>query len=193
MQQLKTLHENRLYNQALQKGIKLSPSELRKQYEETIFDTNVMMPLEVLADQTSLYCVMPYCDGWELFDWVSQRQTLGEGEARYFLSQILNGLETLQMAGICHRDISLENIITTKEGRLMIIDYGMCVKIPSFDPAGTSHILDQRTRRRCLIAPDKVCGKVSFSVLFPYSLFAFVIHVVEHYSHIRYSFYFSLD
>jgi serine/threonine protein kinase len=42
---------------------------------------------------------------------------------------VLNGLENLQRAGICHRDMSLENLLVHKDGAL-IIDMGMCLLIP---------------------------------------------------------------
>lgn len=39
------------------------------------------------------------------------------------------GLESLQHAGICHRDMSLENLLVHESGAL-IIDMGMCLRLP---------------------------------------------------------------
>lgn len=39
------------------------------------------------------------------------------------------GIENLQKAGICHRDMSLENLLVHRNGAL-IIDMGMCLRIP---------------------------------------------------------------
>lgn len=41
----------------------------------------------------------------------------------------LQGLDNLQRVGICHRDMSLENLLVHKDGAL-IIDMGMCLLIP---------------------------------------------------------------
>ena len=45
------------------------------------------------------------------------------------MRQVLNGLENLQHVGICHRDMSLENLLVHESGAL-IIDMGMCLRIP---------------------------------------------------------------
>ena len=77
-----------------------------------------------------------------------------EDEARFWFHQILNAVETLQNAGICHRDMSLENIMTTGDGLAIVIDFGMCLKIPyETDEHGI--------RQRCYMKRDRVCGKVS--------------------------------
>jgi serine/threonine protein kinase len=52
--------------------------------------------------------------------------------SRYWFDQVLNGLENLQRTGICHRDMSLENLLVHKDGAL-IIDMGMCLSIPYQD------------------------------------------------------------
>jgi serine/threonine protein kinase len=42
-------------------------------------------------------------------------------------------LENLQNAGICHRDMSLENLLVHNESGALIIDMGMCLRIPFVD------------------------------------------------------------
>ena len=90
------------------------------------------------------------------------------------------GLHNLQKVGICHRDMSLENLLVHKDGAL-IIDMGMCLLVPYCDEDPTSlavsfdnmkmnggqmaqpqqHHLQQRSgfRRRSLIKPQGTCGK----------------------------------
>jgi len=41
----------------------------------------------------------------------------------------VQGIENLQRAGICHRDMSLENLLVHESGAL-IIDMGMCLRLP---------------------------------------------------------------
>lgn len=131
---------------------------------DRMFESNIMLPIGVFIDNTSLYCVMPYVDGGELFDVLDSKKKFTEGEARYWMVQILNGVESLQQAGICHRDISLENLLTDREGRTLIIDMGMCFKIPYVDDANGGEsvgdeIRDCRQRKRCLVQRDRACGK----------------------------------
>lgn len=57
------------------------------------------------------------------------------------------GLEYLQRAGICHRDMSLENLLLHQQTGALIIDMGMCLRIP------------YNASRRCLLTPQGTCGK----------------------------------
>jgi len=47
-------------------GRPLEPEELRRRSNETMFDTHVMMQMDILTDNRNLYCVMPFCNGGEL-------------------------------------------------------------------------------------------------------------------------------
>lgn len=135
--------------------------------QDNMYDCNVMMPLGVYYDTINVYSVMPYVDGGELFDVLDDREHFSEAEARHWLHQIMNGLEHLQRAGICHRDMSLENILTDREGRALVIDLGMCLKIPYMDDVQHEenpipNYQDHRQRQRCFIRRNNTCGKVSF-------------------------------
>ena len=46
------------------------------------------------------------------------------------LSSPNKGLENLQRAGVCHRDMSLENLLVHNDRLCLIIDLGMCLLIP---------------------------------------------------------------
>mmetsp|Transcript_20020 Transcript_20020/g.30105 ORF Transcript_20020/g.30105 Transcript_20020/m.30105 type:complete len:432 (+) Transcript_20020:175-1470(+) len=138
--------------------------------------TNVMMPMDLLSDDRYLYSVMPFCNGGELFEMLDMNEKFTEDEARHWMRQVLNGLETLQLAGICHRDISLENLLVHENGCL-IIDMGMCLMVPtqrisdneistSFNcldinsnPVSEPYSINARTSLRHLILPQGVCGK----------------------------------
>lgn len=132
----------------------LSSEDVRLRAQQGINDHNVMTSIDILTDSIHLYVIMPFCDGDELFD-VVEKTRFSETEARHWFSQILNALETLQDAGICHRDISLENVMTSGDQLAIVIDFGMCLKIP--------YVYDEQgNRQRCLIRPDRACGKVRF-------------------------------
>jgi hypothetical protein len=52
--------------------------------------------------------------------------------------------------------MSLENILTTSDNLALIIDFGMSIRIPYVDNGSGGGL-----RQRCLIKPDRPCGKVS--------------------------------
>jgi serine/threonine protein kinase len=68
----------------------------------------------------------------------------------------------LQELGICHRDLSLENILVDVE-TCLVIDMGMCLRVPYNDPARQGGIIDvHRGALRRLIKPQGVCGKHNY-------------------------------
>ncbi|VEU37491.1 unnamed protein product [Pseudo-nitzschia multistriata] len=130
---------------------------------------HLLGPVEALQDNDCLYNIMPYCNGGDLFGVVVNYAQESGGErgmpepvARYWFRQILKGLFHLQSVGVCHRDLSLENILVDNENCL-IIDMGMCLHVPYNDPAIPGNVVDARrgsTRR--LMRPQGVCGKHNY-------------------------------
>ncbi|KAL7543524.1 hypothetical protein ACHAXR_012814 [Thalassiosira sp. AJA248-18] len=137
---------------------------------------NVLGSMEVLQDQEHLYSVMPFCRGGDLFGVVLEvAQTRQENEAlegaggmsepvaRYWFRQLLFGLHYLQSKGICHRDLSLENILVDVN-HCLIIDMGMCLRVPYHcpgEPDGRAVDVEHGTDRR-LIVPMGTCGKRNY-------------------------------
>ena len=68
----------------------------------------------------------------------------------------------MQSRGVCHRDLSLENILVHGD-KALLIDMGMCLRIPYSDPMNPECITDvgSGTLRR-LMKPDGVCGKHNY-------------------------------
>jgi hypothetical protein len=52
-------------------------------------NVHVMMPLDLLSDDTNLYSITPYCNGGRLLDRVERKGRLSEPEARHWMRQIL--------------------------------------------------------------------------------------------------------
>lgn len=130
---------------------------------------HVLGATDVLQDGDFLYSVMPYCAGGDLFGVVVKYAEESGGEigmpepvARYWFRQILWGLHHLQSLGICHRDLSLENVLVDTNNCL-IIDMGMCLRVPYVDPTRPGAVTDvKRGSTRLLIKPQGVCGKHNY-------------------------------
>lgn len=137
---------------------------------------NVLGSVEVLQDNEHLYSIMPFCRGGDLFgvvlDVAEKRQAneategaggMSEPVARYWFRQLLLGLHHLQSKGICHRDLSLENILVDVN-HCLVIDMGMCLRVPYHspgDPNGKAVDVEHGTDRR-LIVPMGTCGKKNY-------------------------------
>jgi serine/threonine protein kinase len=142
---------------------------------------NVLGCQQVLFDGKNLNIVMRYCEGGDLFQLLQESQAspaqaqqvgLSEGEARYWFRQIIAGLNHIHSVGICHRDLSPENVMIDDESSL-IIDMGMCLRIPYCAKADPNRVMDINqahdlaTRfstpvQRCFFKPQGACGKLPY-------------------------------
>lgn len=121
---------------------------------------------EVLFDGKSLNVVMRFCEKGDLFQLLQESQLqavpgMSEARARFWFRQFISGLDFLhRTAGICHRDLSPENVMIDDTGCL-IIDMGMCLRVPYLAENGTK---TDRSRgvRRCLFKPQGACGKLPY-------------------------------
>jgi serine/threonine protein kinase/WD40 repeat protein len=79
---------------------------------------------------------MEYIDGETLFEVLRSRGPLQLREATEIASQFLAGLEAIHASGLVHRDVKPENIMITRSGRVVLMDFGLA-KPGSGDRAGT--------------------------------------------------------
>src|SRR6266705_507741 len=68
---------------------------------------------------------MEYIDGVTLLKILQERGPLPLREARELASQFLGGLEAIHQAGLVHRDVKPENIMITRAGRVVLMDFGL--------------------------------------------------------------------
>ena len=116
----------------------------------------VLQQKDLLFDDRYLYSIMPFCNKGELFGVLETSQKFSENEARFFMIQMLLGLKYMQeIAGVCHRDVSLENFLVNEDEngvKCILIDLGMCLRAPHI------HCVDG-VLRRLRMPPQGTCGK----------------------------------
>ena len=78
----------------------------------------------VEADGTELVS-MEFVDGTTLLEVLHERGPLELKEAQDIASQFLAGLEAIHRAGLVHRDVKPENIMITRAGRVVVMDFGL--------------------------------------------------------------------
>jgi len=129
---------------------------------------HVMGIIETLYAGDNLNVVMPYATSGDMFDMMTRAQKRGRGlpesEARYWFRQLIDGVRHLHRKGICHRDLSLENVMID-HANLLVIDMGMAIRVPYTDPnnenpSGITDILNGTEKR--LIEPQGTCGKLPY-------------------------------
>jgi WD40 repeat protein len=68
---------------------------------------------------------MEYVDGATLLGVLQERGPLELKEAQDIASQFLSGLEAIHKSGLVHRDVKPENIMLTRAGRVVVMDFGL--------------------------------------------------------------------
>ncbi len=79
-----------------------------------------------LVEAEGLECIsMEYVDGTTLRHALDARAPLDLAEARDVALQLLAGLSAIHEAGLVHRDVKPENVMITRAGRVVLMDFGI--------------------------------------------------------------------
>jgi len=88
---------------------------------------NIIQLMEVIDSQDTLYLVLEYVSGGELFDSIVNRGSYTEEEAAKIIKQILDAINYVHSLGIAHRDLKPENLLLLGDGSdtVKIADFGL--------------------------------------------------------------------
>jgi len=95
----------------------------------------------IVTDDGNFNVVMPYSESGDLYD--KLQKPISEAEAKYWFRQLVKGIQHLHQKRICHRDLSLENVVI-HQNTLKIIDMGLAIRVPY---NGTERLLIERQGR----------------------------------------------
>ena len=84
----------------------------------------------LFQDDNSIYMIMDYVPGGELFSHLRKRKKFDEPIAKFFACEIISALEHLHKLLIAHRDIRPENLLIGADGHICIIDFGFAKIVP---------------------------------------------------------------
>lgn len=80
---------------------------------------------DVFSENETAYFVMEHVPGTNLKSFLREhKEGLPQSQAIEILSQLLTILSAVHSSGVLHRDISLDNILRTEDGRIKLIDFG---------------------------------------------------------------------
>ncbi len=90
---------------------------------------NIIQVLDVANDGDVHYIVMQYYEGMDLGQLIDKKGKLAVSDALSITKKVAQALGAAHAAGIVHRDVKPSNIVVTKQGKVLVTDFGLAREI----------------------------------------------------------------
>ncbi|XP_064881312.1 serine/threonine-protein kinase MARK2 [Oncorhynchus nerka] len=112
---VKIIDKTQLNSSSLQKVVRIM---------KLLNHPNIVKLFEVIETEKTLYLVMEYASGGEVFDYLVAHGRMKEKEARAKFRQIVSAVQYCHQKCIVHRDLKAENLLLDSDMNIKIADFG---------------------------------------------------------------------
>ena len=114
---------------------------------------NIVHLYDIKETPSSLYIIMEYISGKELFEYIVSKKRLSELESCNFYQQLISGIEYLGKIRVVHRDLKPENLLLDEQKKIKIVDFGLSNIYPN------NELLKTACGSPCYAAPEMINGE----------------------------------
>lgn len=122
-------------------------------HHRRIHHPNIVQLFEVIETESNIWLVSELCSGGELYDYVVERGTIPEPEARIIFGQLCLAIAHIHSQGVVHRDLKLENILLDAQRNVKLSDFGFTREFES------RMYMDTRCGTTAYAAPEMLADK----------------------------------
>lgn len=90
---------------------------------------NIAWMRRYFEDEDNVYIIMELCKNKSMIELLKVRRRLTEEETRWYIDQLVQGLQFIHSQNIVHRDLKLGNLFLTDKMELKIGDFGLSERI----------------------------------------------------------------
>lgn len=116
----------------MHRGKKLASFKYEARLASTLNHPNICTVYGLFEDESHTYIVMEYVDGKNLYQ-LAHARPLEVKSALEIMIQVTNGLTAAHARHIIHRDIKPRNVMVTKSGRAVVLDFGLAKLLENVD------------------------------------------------------------
>ncbi|CAL1298334.1 unnamed protein product [Larinioides sclopetarius] len=119
---------------------------------EKLDHPNIVKLYNVVKNKEAIYLILELCD-CSLADYVKKRNCIREEDVYYIFKQIVDGVQYLHSKQVIHRDLTLRNILLTKDMQVKIADFGLSTYLneaddPRYTVCGTQNYMAPEMKGR---------------------------------------------
>ena len=118
----------------------------------------------MFQNESSLYLVLEYCEGGDLEN-LMERRRIPEVEAKFYIAEIILGLEYLHSLDVIYRDLKPANILLDAQGHVKLADFGLA---KTFDDK--EEMISTVVGTPAYISPEVICHEKLTKAVDIYSL-----------------------